>query len=84
MKVRCSDRRRRKTEPQLWIAVVTDKGIVAYVRTFLSEVKAENALIRYLKEHYRYRGPKHMESVNEWLMEQPDVSAEIVDQDSLD
>ena len=67
----------------LFIAVVTDRGIVAYARAFRSQAEAENALVKYLREHHRYRGSRRLESVYDWVGQQAYLTAEIVDQDAL-
>ena len=67
----------------LWIAVVTDRGMVAYARVFPSRVAAETALLKYLRRDHSYRGPKSIRSLYGWLGEHAYLGAEIVEQDSL-
>ena len=67
----------------LWIAVVTDRGLVEYARAFPSQTAAEAGFLKYLREHHGYRGPKCVESLYEWVGEQAYLTAEIVEQDSL-
>jgi len=70
-------------QARLFIVVVTDRGIVAYARAFRSQVEAENALVKYLREHHRYSGSRCLESVYDWVGEQAYLTAEVVDQDAL-
>ena len=67
----------------LFIAVVTDRGVVAYARAFRSQLEAENTLVKYLREHHGYRGGRCLHALYEWAGEQAYVTAEVVDQDSL-
>ena len=67
----------------LCIAVVTDRGLVAYARAFSSQLEAENALVKYLSDHHGYRGGRCLHSLYDWVGEQAYLTAEIVEQDSL-
>ena len=67
----------------LWIAVVTDRGMAAYAHSFRSQIEAENAIIDYLTEHHGYEGGRCLHAVYEWVGEQPYLTAEIVEQDSI-
>ena len=71
-----------ENEP-LWIAVVTDRGIVAYARSFRSQIEAENAIIDYLTEHHGCHVGRCLQAVYEWVGEQAYLAAEIVEQDAL-
>ena len=67
----------------LWLAVVTDRGVVAYARTFRSQLEAENALVKYLRENHGYRGGRCLHELYEWVGEQAYLTAEIVEQDTI-
>jgi len=67
----------------LCIAVVTDRGLVAYARAFPSQLEAENALVKYLTDHHGYRGGRCLHSLLEWVGEQAYLTAEIIEQDTL-
>ena len=67
----------------LCIAVVTDRGMVAYARAFRSRVTAETALLKYLRENHSYRGPKSIGPLYNWVGEHAYLGAEIVEQDAL-
>ena len=67
----------------LWLAVVTDRGIVAYARSFRSQLEAENALVKYLREHHGYRGGRCLHELYEWVGEQAYLTTEIVEQDTI-
>ena len=70
-------------QARLFIAVVTDRSVVAYARAFRSQVEAESALVKYLREHHGYRGSRCLESVYGWVGEQTYLTAEIVEQDGM-
>ena len=68
----------------LWIAVVTDRGIVEYARAFTSESDAEAALVAYLRKEHGYG--RHEDDAPcwfDWIGEQAYLTAEIVEQDAL-
>ena len=67
----------------VFIAVVTDRGMVAYARAFRSRTEAEDALITYLTDHHGYKGGHELHLAYEWVGEQAYLTAEIIDQDAL-
>ena len=67
----------------LWILAVADKGIIAFVRAFNSEVLAKKGLVAYLREYERYDGSGDIGMVYDWLREHDEcLSIEIVQQDA--
>lgn len=67
----------------LFIAVVAYRGMVAYARAFQTHVAAENALLKYVREHHDYRGPHRAQAMYDWAGEHESLSVEIVEQDTL-
>jgi len=67
---------------RLFIAVVTDRGIVDYTHAFPSQAEAEDALVKYLRQHHSYRGSSCLESVYDWVGEQAYLTAEIIEQNA--
>ena len=67
----------------LFIGVVCDRGLVAYARAFPTQPAAENALLKYLREHHGYHGPHRVEAMYRWAGEHESLSVEIVEQDNL-
>ena len=59
----------------LWIAVVTDRGVVAYARSLRSQLEAENAIADYLTNHHSYRGGRCLHALYEWVGEQAYLTA---------
>jgi hypothetical protein len=54
---------------RVWVLAVADRGIVVHGGAFVSNRKAIQGLVEYLRTNEDYTGPADMPAVSDWLAE---------------
>lgn len=67
-------------QEKLAVVAVADRGLIAFVHVYSSQVLAEKALLEYLRKYECYGGPEDIEVVWRWLRNHDErLSVEIVE-----